>query len=243
MSRRFLLVLALVAGHLVSRSVRVSAATPPAARELDADRDGYPDRAELSSEDDRRAFVESFVEVALRQATEVEPSFEPAQRDCAGLVRYAYREALKRHDAAFALRHPGLRRLPEVRAFHYPAVPLLGTRLFRVKGGATLRPEDFDEAPGAIALAEGSARRIEGPAAPGDLLLFRGESGAHLMIVARGGDEGRVVYHTGPHDQGPGEVRRVSMASLLAHPDPAWRPVAANPSFAGIYRFKILEGP
>jgi uncharacterized protein YfaT (DUF1175 family) len=215
----------------------------PSARDLDGD--GYPDSAELVSEDDRRAFVTAFVTVALAQAPTPEPTFDPAQRDCAGLVRYAYREALKRHDAAFASRHPGLPRLPDVRAFHYPGVPLLGTRLFRIRPGpfATASVQaDFAEAPEAARLAEGSARRVPCPPLRGDLLFFRSAKASHLMIVATSGADPMLVYHTGPYDSGPGEVRRVSLSALNAHPDPAWRPREGNEAFAGCYRFKILEG-
>ena len=223
------------------------ACAAPAAPATDADRDGYPDAAELRSEEDRRAFVDSFVAVALAQMGAPESAFDPSQRDCAGLVRYAYREALKAHDATFAARHPGLRRLPEVRAFHYPSVPFLGTRLFRVRPGrfdpAALE-RDFAHAPEAVRLAEGSARRIAEAPSLGDLALFRSAAGvAHLMIVAGEGPDAPLVYHTGPRDGGPGEVRRVSLLSLRSHPDSAWRPLAANPSFQGFFRFRILGEP
>ncbi|MGC4115580.1 MAG: DUF1175 family protein [Myxococcales bacterium] len=226
-----------------------SALPTPTVGAADLDQDGYPDAAELASEDDRRAFVDSFVAIALAQAPEPEAAFDPSQRDCAGLVRYAWRESLKKHDAAFAARHPGLPRLPEIRAFHYPAVPVLGTRLFRV-GAGPLDPapgaleRDFAESAQAVRLAEGSARRLEGPARRGDLLLFARPDGAHhLMIVAEDGADPLLVYHTGPHDDGPGEVRRVRFAALSAHPDPLWRPSPANPAFLGAWRLRILEGP
>ncbi len=222
------------------------AAPPPPA--TDADGDGYPDAAELHSEEDRRAFVDSFVAVALAQVGSTpESTFDPSQRDCAGLVRYAYREALKAHDAAFAARHLGLRRLPEVRTFHYPSVPFLGTRLFRVRPGGfdpAAVERDFAVAPEAVRLAEGSARRIAGVPSAGDLALFRSAAGvAHLMIIAGDGPDAPLVYHTGPHDGGPGEVRRASLLSLRSHPDSAWRPLAANPSFQGFFRFRILGAP
>lgn len=242
-----LALLALLAGCSPGASTPAPAAD--LALELDLDRDGYPDAAELSSEDDRRAFLDSFVALALAQAPTPEAAFDPAQRDCAGLVRYAWREALKRHDAAFAARHRGLPRLPEVRAFHYPDVPVLGTRLFRVGAGAfdpAAVERDFAESAQAVRLALGSARRVggDGPARRGDLLLFSRPDGQHhLMIVAEDAADPLLVYHTGPHDGGPGEVRRVRLAALSAHPDPAWRPSAANDAFLGVFRLRILEGP
>lgn len=212
----------------------------------DLDKDGYPDAAELTTEDDRLAFVDSFVAVALAQTPIAEAAFDPSQRDCAGLVRYAYREALKRHDAAFAARHPGLPRLPDVRAFQYPDVPFLGTRLFRIRPGVfdpTEVKRDFAESAEAVRLAESSARRIDGLPRRGDLLLFRRPSGEHhLMIVASDERDPLLVYHTGPHEGGPGETRRVRLDALLSHPDPAWRPTLANESYLGAWRFRILEG-
>jgi uncharacterized protein YfaT (DUF1175 family) len=185
--------------------------------------------------------------VALAQVDKPESAFDPSQRDCAGLVRYAMREALKRHDAAFAARHPGIPRLPEVRAFHYPAVPVLGPRLFRV-GSGPFDPGAIDRDFAAIAeasrLALGSARRVDAPPRKGDLLLFSRPSGAHhLMIVAGDEADPLLVYHTGPHDDGPGEVRRVRFSALLSHPDPDWRPAPTNPEFLGFFRLRMLGGP
>ncbi len=229
----------------LSLAVGCAAPAAPAPDTRDLDSDGYPDAAQLSTEDDRRAFADAFAAVALAQAEKLEAAFEPSQRDCAGLVRYAYREALKPHGAEFAARHPGLPRLPEVRAFQYPNVPVLGTRLFRVAAGAFdgQLERAFAEAPEALRLAMGSARRVAGPPHKADLLLFRTDSGgAHLMIVASDEADPLLVYHTGPYDGTAGEVRRVRLSGLLEHPDPAWRPRPGNEAFAGYFRFKILGG-
>jgi hypothetical protein len=96
-------------------------------------------------------------------------------------------------------------------------------------------------------------------AEPGDLLFYRqfGQSSPwHSMIVTRIGGQAAVVYDTGvdhsPHgprpvrgdpDHGkPGELRRVTLDELLDHPQPQWRPTAANPNFLGVYRWNILRG-
>ncbi len=50
-----------------------------------------------------------------------------------------------------------------------------------------------------------------------------------------------VVYHTGPIGKAPGEMRRVTLAELLDHPSPRWRPVAGNSNFLGVYRWNILR--
>ena len=83
---------------------------------------------------------------------------------------------------------------------------------------------------------------------PGDLLYFRQPGRRepdHLMVfVGRShfesdGDDW-VVYHTGPLDGGPGEVRKVRLSTLAQHPAPRWRPLASNPSFVGVFRLAIL---
>ena len=61
---------------------------------------------------------------------------------------------------------------------------------------------------------------------------------------ARTDDEGAadwLVYHTGSSPGDAGEVRKVRLSVLARHPDPRWRPVAANKNFLGFYRLKILE--
>ncbi|MCC6262020.1 MAG: DUF1175 family protein, partial [Bryobacterales bacterium] len=40
-----------------------------------------------------------------------------------------------------------------------------------------------------------------------------------------------------------GEMRRPSLAELFRHPEPRWHPTAANPTFLGVYRWKILGQP
>jgi len=49
-----------------------------------------------------------------------------------------------------------------------------------------------------------------------------------------------VVYHTGPIGRESGEVRRPLLASLRVYPDPRWRPLPGNPAFLGVYRWRIL---
>jgi hypothetical protein len=49
-----------------------------------------------------------------------------------------------------------------------------------------------------------------------------------------------VVYHTGPDGATAGEMRKVRLSALLAHPAPRWRPAATNPSFIGVFRLAFL---
>ena len=215
--------------------------------------DGTPDFLRLSDPADQAAFRRWFTLIAEYQA--VRPRREaPAEiTDCASLLRYSYREALKRHDEAWftasgieVAAPPG-----EVRAWSYPHTPL-GTALFRVRPGA-FEAEDVDD--GAFAqfadaktLVERNAyflSRDVGQALPGDLLFYRqfGQSSPwHSMIVTREGAEAAVVYDTGTDHGQPGELRRVALAELLDHPQPQWRPLPGNPNFLGVYRWNILRG-
>jgi hypothetical protein len=207
----------------------------------------------LSDPADQAAFRRWFTLIAEYQA--IRPKAEvPAEiTDCASLLRYAYREALKRHDENWFVTSgieiaapPG-----EVRTWSYPHT-LLGTALFRVRAGA-FEPQDLND--GAFAqfadaktLVERNAfpvSRDVRQALPGDLLFYRqfGQSSPwHSMIVDRVGGEAVVVYDTGSNHDQPGELRRVTLAELLDHPQPQWRPLPANPNFLGVYRWNILRG-
>jgi hypothetical protein len=49
-----------------------------------------------------------------------------------------------------------------------------------------------------------------------------------------------IVYHTGPMDGGPGEVRKVRLADLARHPSERWRPLLSNARFVGAFRLGVL---
>jgi uncharacterized protein YfaT (DUF1175 family) len=229
--------------------------------------DGTPDFLRLGDPADREVFRRWFTLIADYQA--VRPRAEvPAEiSDCAGLLRYAYREALKRHnDSWFLATGIEIQAPPgEIRVWHYPETPLK-TGLFRVEPGpfdaADVGNGAFTQFADSKTLVERNAflvGRDVRQAQPGDLLFFRqfGQSSPwHSMIVTRIGAEPGVVYHTGP-DRGqageppqgrepvrgnPGEIRRVTLAELLDHPDARWRPISANPNFLGVYRWNILRG-
>ena len=65
-------------------------------------------------------------------------------------------------------------------------------------------------------------------------------AGAGVSAFAEGASDW-LVYHTGSSASDAGEVRKVRLSVLARHPDPRWRPVAANRNFLGFYRLKILE--
>src|SRR5215468_10584356 len=64
----------------------------------DSDNDGIPDAAELLSADDRDSFRRWFAYIAEMQFYKPSGAWNEDQRDCAGLVRFAWREALRAHD-------------------------------------------------------------------------------------------------------------------------------------------------
>ena len=239
-------------GHRTARG-------PAAARAADrgwTDRfgDGTPEFLRLTDPADATAFRQWFVRIAEYQVLRPRAETPSEISDCASLLRYSYREALRRHDAAwFASTGMELMTKPgEVRKWRYPETPL-GLGLFRVRPGAFEAADAtngaFQQFADARTLMERNAffvgrdvRRAE----PGDLLFFRqfGPSSPwHSMIVIEAtGPQARVVDHTGPNHGTAGELRRVLLNELLNHPQPQWRPVDANPNFLGVYRWNILRG-
>jgi len=215
--------------------------------------DGTPDFLRLTDPADQAAFRRWFALIADYQAVRPRAELPAEITDCASLLRYSYREALKRHNDAWFLATgidvsapPG-----EIRAWHYPDTPL-GAALFRVRPGsfqaADARDGAFAQFADAKTLVELNATfvsRDARKALPGDLLFYRqfGQSSPwHSMIMVEAGPRARVVYHTGPDHGSPGELRRVLLSELLDHPQPQWRPTATNPNFLGVYRWNILRG-
>ena len=200
--------------------------------------------APLADESDRAAFRAWFTFLADAQ-------FERRTDDvidCASLVRHAYREALRAHSPEWYRRNqlPVAVSFPDVRGA--PAATGGGWRLFRTGRN----PDRFAEFADARTIVRFNARSIgrdARAARPGDLLYFRqaGSSPDHLMVFvgdSRFDPDRRdwVVYHTGPQDDGPGEVRKVSLSDLAQHPAPRWRPAPANPAFVGIFRLSLIDG-
>src|SRR5690606_10988027 len=157
--------------------------------------------------------------------------------DCAALIRFAFREALRAHTPEWARRValPFTPQFPDVRSA--PAPGPEGWPLIRVNDSWPARYAEFADARTLISQNAMLIGRDAGRARPGDLLYFRqpGQSQPdHLMVfVGRsffetdGADW--IVYHTGPTDDGPGEVRKVRLDTLRQHPAPRWRPLGINP--------------
>jgi len=198
----------------------------------------------LADASDRSAFQSWFVLLADAQ-------FErPASDviDCAALIRFAFREALRPHTADWVRRLslPFSPTFPDVRSAPPPTTD--GWPLFRVSAATPARYAEFADARTIVALNSRPLGRDTSALQPGDLLYFRqaGQSQPdHLMVfVGRSFFESEhadwVVYHTGPSDEGPGEVRKVRLRDLQHHPAPRWRPLTSNQHFVGVFRLAAL---
>lgn len=236
------------------------------ATERDSLGDGFPDAVRLVRPEDRATFVRWLTFLAELQYYAPPPEASAEIHDCAALIRFAFRNALVAHNAVWrrsleigsAGPAAGARGEPDfgdLREFTYPDWAL-GPELFRTRAGP-LAPGDF--AHGAFAqFADAAAllhyntffvSREVRAARSGDLLFYnqpgQGETYHSMLFIGRSYFEVQgtdwVVYHTGDLDGRPGEVREVEVQLLMQHPDPRWRPLAANPRFLGVYRLELLR--
>ena len=210
----------------------------------DADLDGFPDCAELLSENSRKNFTARFVRIAETQFLKESPAWKKSQRDCAGLVRFAYRESLKLHDSAWTLKTgiTDTKDLPQINEFSYPEIPLLGVKIFKTSEGEADDITTFGEFADAATLMRLNMDFISkdlSHAERGDVLFFCINSGNsfsyHTMIITEKNPEIRLIYHTGEN----GLVKRVDSAYLSE--SPVFRPAESNKNFLGAFRFKIIH--
>jgi uncharacterized protein YfaT (DUF1175 family) len=190
-----------------------------------------PARPTLSREQ-TAAFRAWFVAIVSDQVRR--PSLRWVHRDCAGLVRFAVGEALKPHDNPWrhAMGWPGDQLSPPDVALRLDQQTLRQPWL--------LGDGSASHFASAIALVQHNARFIgkaRNQALPGDLLFFDQGDDQHLMVWT-----GRAVaYHNGaapqPNDNG---LRWQRWEQLMTWPDTRWRPVDANPNFAGVFRLAFL---
>ena len=232
---------------------------PSAATLIDSDNDGIPDAAELHTFQDRDNFRRWFTTIAETQFYQLSDQWKAEQRDCAGLVRFAIREGLRRHDRIwFQKMGPGYETVaPDVAGFDLDRNPL-GEKIFRTDFGSfhesDLRNGRFSEFADGRSLKNFNSvfvSRDRREAQPGDLLFFYQpwvqKFPYHVMVmlgsprIAPNGAQDWVVYHTGSSPTDQGTVKKVQLSVLDHHPDPRWRPVESNKNFLGFYRLKILS--
>ncbi|MGA2688844.1 MAG: DUF1175 family protein, partial [Candidatus Korobacteraceae bacterium] len=199
----------------------------------DAIGDGTPDFLRLHDPADRVAFRRWFT--FLAEAQYFRGRALPAEiDDCAALLRFAYREALRPHDAAWAhqMALPAPASASDIQQYQYPYTPLAAA-LFRVRGGSFQANDLGDGAFAQFADVETLWRHNTHfvghdlmRARPGDLLFFRQDGSRmpfHAMIYLGQSQiepdrERYVVYHTGPSGRSAGEIRRLALAQLLNYP-------------------------
>lgn len=269
-SHKFFLTLLFVFANLISSSCSSNSTEAQAPREKshgvskralfdDSNRNGIPDGAELRSYEDRSNFRDWFTAIAEMQFYKQTESWNPEQRDCSGLVRFAWREALRKHDTLWFQKMGAEYEsvAPDVAAFDLEK-GVLKERIFRTKDGlfnmSDLTDGTFREFADAGTLMKYNAVSIgkdRSQLKPGDLIFyyqpFVQKYPYHVMIYlgkARTNNEGArdwVVYHTGASAEDKGVVKKVRLDTLDQHPDPRWRPVVNNKNFLGFYRLKILE--
>lgn len=226
---------------------------------VDADNDGLPDVMELRTFQARDSFRRWFTAIAELQFYQMSDQWNVEQRDCAGLARFAMREALRRHD------RPWFQKMgPQYETVAADVAGLdldhnaLGERIFRTDFGSfhetDLRDGKFSEYADGRALKNFNTvfvSRDRREAEPGDLLFFYQpwvqKFPYHVMIflgsprVAPNGARDWVVYHTGSSPTDKGTVKKVQLSVLDQHPDPRWRPIESNRNFLGFYRWKIVQ--
>jgi uncharacterized protein YfaT (DUF1175 family) len=225
----------------------------------DSDNDGIPDLIELRSFQDRDSFRRWFTAIAETQFYQLSDQWNPEQRDCAGLVRFALREALRHHDRPwFQKMGPAYQTVaPDVKSFNLDNNHF-GEKIFRTEFGSfsetDIRNGRFSEFADARTLKSFNVEfvnRDRREAQPGDLLFYYQpwvqKFPFHVMIflgqarMTANGAQDWVVYHTGSSPIDEGTVKKVELSVLDQHPDPRWRPVERNKNFLGFYRLKILQ--
>ena len=245
----------------LSDSAPQSQAAAPGAQApvLDSDSDGLPDATELTSYAERDSFRRWFTRIAEMQFYRLSNQWNSEQRDCAGLVRFSFREALRRHDRLwFQKMGPGYEAIaPDVRNNDREDRPL-GEKLFRTDFGryeqgdiASGRLSDFADARALKSFNTVFVGRDRRQARAGDLIFFYQpwvqKFPYHVMIflgepgVDPNGNGDWVVYHTGSSATDEGTVKKVELSVLDHHPDPRWRPLESNRNFLGFFRLKILD--
>lgn len=231
---------------------------PESAPDADLDHDGIPDTAELRTFNDRENFRRWFNWIAEMQFYKLSDEWNTEQRDCAGLVRFAWRESLRKHDRVWYQRM-GENYDPVAGdvSIDLTSEPLR-EKLFRTLPGnystRDVAEGKFSEFADAQTLKMFNATfvgRDRQQAQPGDLLFFHQpwvqKFPYHVMIflgesrLASENARDWVVYHTGSSPQDAGEVKKVRLSVLDQHPNKRWRPLLNNPNFLGFYRLKILN--
>lgn len=212
---------------------------------LDSDEDGIPDIAELKTESDREAFRDWFVRIAESQYFHSDAFWNLNERDCSGLVRYSYKEALKLHDESWFVKNSLVldKNLKDIEAFHYPYVPILGENIFKINHSDANDKTSFGKFADAENLWNLNTKFVSKKlfdAKKADLVFFENKKQIkypfHTMIITEGESTDPIlIYHTGEKSI----LKRIKSSYLKKNP--IFNLSETNHHYLGIYRFKILE--
>ncbi len=177
-----------------------------------------------------RSFVEAFTPLVLRlEPKRANYRWHASNRDCAGLVRYLFWEAMQIHDERFFDQYPGMRATK--------TQPQSQT----VRQVAAAWQKENQTADQLIAHSRRISRDTHSAhLKTGDLLYYYSTELKirHVMLIIRSGAGVLAVYHTG--DQ-RAELRIRTLADLAALPESQWHPDAQNPVFQGVFRPRFLD--
>ena len=214
---------------------------------IDINSDGFPDNLVLDLEDTEN-FRTWFVNISAYQVIEFSSRWSSQERDCSGLIRFAAREALKRHDEQWFLDSGidkelwyektgiDLQAVPDVKKYNYPDIPILKNRIFISNTGEFTY---FADAYNLIRSSMVFKGRDLSVARPGDILFFHHPSPStfHSMIYTGDG----LIYHTGPLSESDSGVLKLWRIDDYLRTMPyQWLPIYNNENYLGVYSFKFL---
>ncbi|MDH4129815.1 MAG: DUF1175 domain-containing protein [Spirochaetota bacterium] len=157
----------------------------------DLDNDGFPDVAELTDNNDKKAFIDWFIQIIELQYYFQNKRWANNNRDCSGLARFAFIEALKKHDDKWKNNWQNMFNWAnaDVEKYNYPDVPVINGNIFRIRGGSftekDLSMKVFSNFANSEKLLKYNSQFISKDlsfAKRGDLLFFKNGQTYHLMI-------------------------------------------------------------
>ncbi len=185
----------------------------------------------------------AIVNLALFQARSISLNWAKEQQDCAGLIRFVYKEAIKKR----TIKQRNNLKLPE--KLNFPGVSNAVRNIFPFfpdiwKISAT-HYSSFADAENLVMFNFDYVSKNINDLMPGDLLVFNKNNSSlepwHLMLyVGKEYNKPLAIYHNG--DKGKyAKIRIVSINDLSNSPDPQWMPNHNNPFFMGIYKWKSFQ--
>ncbi|MDK2945565.1 DUF1175 family protein [Geotoga petraea] len=212
----------------------------------DHNNNNYLDILELNIEDSK-SFYLWFSNIIINVVNN-DMKIPDSYSDCAGLIRYAYKESLKKHDQTW-IKETGYKGniFKDIKKYNYPEIPFIGTDIFYL-GEDIFVKKNYSNFASARYLVEFNMDYLGSNIVnikTGDILAFFHpydiEYPYHLMVYIEQNRERYVIYHTGPiSENNPGELRLTNFEDLK-YADPSWIANKENKNFLGFYRFKILS--